>query len=190
MGIQNMNINSSLKLFNSTSVLFSKSALLTRTADTHIHIERQFHNRESTHFDANPFSSPLIHPLLLLMPSLTISVKCFCAQLLEMSAMFLRQSNATLCDSWLELHKEMHDATWHLTDFLCCLWLVSPNTTVLQGDSDAVLSALQGARGCQAARRCARHELVNLDESSLIPPCMLECRPQPSVSKQQCKQVE
>lgn len=60
------------------------------------------------------------------------------------------------------------------------------------GDSDAVLGALQGAPGRQAPRNGVRRELVSGDASSLVgPSCWnVVSAMQPSVSQQQCTQVE
>lgn len=112
MGIQNMNINSCLMQH------LSSSALLTRTAD--IHTELQFHNRELP-------IPPLPLSFTLFFFSYYLSVKCLCAQQLPENVIHV--GITTICESWLELHKETHDATWHLTDFLCSLWLESPSVT-------------------------------------------------------------
>lgn len=134
-----MNINSCLKLFNSTSVLLGRSALLTSAADTRIHTEQQFHNRASTHFDDSPFSppshSPSSSPCAI---SVRLSVNCR-----SKCQPCCRQSNAALCTSLLELSRERQEATWHLTDFLSCLLVRVSQRYILQ----SVWCALQGAPG-------------------------------------------
>ena len=164
MGPQNMNINRCLKLFNSTSVLFRKTALLPGTSDTHTlshthtHAHTQFHNRESTHVGSNPFASP--HPRSSSHAiSHHASAQCLSAQLPEMSATpgrIKKLAPLLPAPDW----RGRRDPTWHPPDFLCCLWLTSPPDAALWGsmlsavggDCDVALGAQQGAAGCRAAR--------------------------------------